>query len=98
MSSDGFQNLQNKFLFNLRRHSTLHDLPFQSYDQSKMSKNVTVWHSDPSVTWTSRGAKFLSWIFLLYIAKIELTNERTKWNEDIFNKVKARSSKQNLFI
>ncbi len=36
MSSDGFQN---KFLFDLRCHSTLHDLPFQSYDQSK---NVTV--------------------------------------------------------
>ncbi len=46
MSSDGFQNLQNKFLFNLTRHSTLYDFPFQSYDQSK---NVTVWHSDPSV-------------------------------------------------
>jgi hypothetical protein len=42
MSSDRFQNLQNKFLFNLRRHSTLYDLPFQSYDQSKMSKNVRV--------------------------------------------------------
>ncbi len=40
MSSDGFQNLQNKILFNLRRHSTFYDLPFQSYDQSK---NVTVW-------------------------------------------------------
>jgi len=39
MSSDRFQN---KFLFNLRRHSTLHDLPFQSYDQRKMSKKVTV--------------------------------------------------------
>jgi hypothetical protein len=39
---DGFQNLRNKFLFNLRRHSTLYKLPFQSYDQSKMSKNVTV--------------------------------------------------------
>jgi hypothetical protein len=39
MSSDRFQN---KFLFNLRRHSTLYDLPFQSYDQSKMSKTVTV--------------------------------------------------------
>ncbi len=42
MSSEGFQNLQNKFLMNLRRHSTLYDLPFQSYDQSKMSRNVTV--------------------------------------------------------
>ncbi len=42
MSSDGFQNLLNKFLFNLRRHSTPYDLPFQSYDQSK---NVTVWQS-----------------------------------------------------
>jgi hypothetical protein len=36
MSSDWFQN---QFLFNLRRHSTLCDLPFQSYDQNK---NVTV--------------------------------------------------------
>jgi hypothetical protein len=36
MSSDRFQN---EFHFNLRRHSTLYDLPFQSYDQSK---NVTV--------------------------------------------------------
>jgi hypothetical protein len=42
MSSGRFQNLLNKFLFNLRRHSTLYDLPFQSYDQSKMSKNVRV--------------------------------------------------------
>jgi hypothetical protein len=42
MSSDGFQNLRNKFFFNLRRHSTLYDLPFQSYDQSKMSKNISV--------------------------------------------------------
>jgi hypothetical protein len=42
MSSVGFQNLQNKFLFNLRRHRTLYDLPFQSYDQIKMSKNVTL--------------------------------------------------------
>jgi hypothetical protein len=42
MSSDRFQNLLKKVLFNLRRHSTLYDLPFQSYDQSKMSKNVTV--------------------------------------------------------
>jgi hypothetical protein len=40
MSSEGFQ-----FLMNLRRHSTLYDLPFQSYDQSKMSRNVTVWQS-----------------------------------------------------
>jgi hypothetical protein len=47
--SDGFQNLQNKFCFNLRCHSTLCDLPFQSYDQSNTSKNVTEWHSEPSV-------------------------------------------------
>jgi hypothetical protein len=33
MSSDGFQNLLNKFLFNLRRYSTVYELPFQSYDQ-----------------------------------------------------------------
>jgi hypothetical protein len=39
MSSDGFQNFQNKFLFNLRSHSTLYNLPFQSYDQRK---SVTV--------------------------------------------------------
>jgi hypothetical protein len=39
MSSHRFQNLQNKFLFNLRRHSTLYEFAFQSYDQSK---NVTV--------------------------------------------------------
>ncbi len=39
MSSERFQNLQNEFLFNLRRHSTLYDLPFQSYDQSK---NITL--------------------------------------------------------
>jgi hypothetical protein len=45
MSSDGFQNLQNKFLFNLRRHLTLLDLPFPTYSQSEMSKNVTVWQS-----------------------------------------------------
>jgi hypothetical protein len=38
MSSDRFPNLQNKFPFNLRRHSTLYDLPFQSYDQSKNVK------------------------------------------------------------
>jgi hypothetical protein len=31
MNSDRFQNLQNKFLFNLRRHSTLCDILFQSY-------------------------------------------------------------------
>jgi hypothetical protein len=42
MSSDMFQNLQNKSLFNLRRRSTLYDLPFQNYDHNKMSKNVTV--------------------------------------------------------
>jgi len=42
MSSDRFQYLRNKFLFILRRHSTLYDLPFQSYDQSE---NVTVWQS-----------------------------------------------------
>jgi hypothetical protein len=42
MNSDEFQNLLNKFLFNLRPHSTLYDLPCQSYDQSK---NVTVWQS-----------------------------------------------------
>jgi hypothetical protein len=35
MSSDRFQNLPNKFPFNLKRHSTLHE----SYDQSK---NITV--------------------------------------------------------
>ncbi len=39
MNSDMFQNLQNKFLFSLRRHSTLYDLPFQRYDKSK---NVTL--------------------------------------------------------
>jgi hypothetical protein len=39
MSLDRFQNLQNKSPFNLRRHSTVYDLPFQSYDQSK---NATV--------------------------------------------------------
>jgi hypothetical protein len=39
MSSGGFLNLQNKFLLNSRRHSTLYNLPLQSYDQSK---NVTV--------------------------------------------------------
>ncbi len=38
MSSGGFQNLQNKFFFNLRRRSALCDLPFQSYD-------VTLWTS-----------------------------------------------------
>ncbi len=53
MRSGRYQNLQNKFLFSLRCNSTIYDIPFQSYDQSKMSKNVTVWHSDPSVTWTS---------------------------------------------
>jgi hypothetical protein len=35
MSLDRFQNLQNKFLFNLRRHSTLYGLSFLSYNQSK---------------------------------------------------------------
>jgi hypothetical protein len=35
MSLGRFQNLLNKFLFNLRRHSTLYDLPYQS-------KNVKV--------------------------------------------------------
>ncbi len=54
MSLDSFQNLLNEFFFNLIRHSTLYDLPFQSYDQCKTSKNVTVRHSDPSVTWTHR--------------------------------------------
>ncbi len=66
MSSDGFQNLLNKFLFNLRRHSTLYDFPFQSYDQSKMSNSVTVWHSDPSIyvdkpnTFTNK-AQLIDW-------------------------------------
>jgi hypothetical protein len=32
---DEFQNLLNKFLFNLKPHLTLYDLPFQSYAQSK---------------------------------------------------------------
>jgi hypothetical protein len=59
MSSDKFQNLQKEFLFNLRRHLTLYDLPFPSYNQSKMNKNVMVWHSDPSVTWTSRDSHIL---------------------------------------
>jgi hypothetical protein len=35
MSSDEFQSLLNKFLFNLRRHSTLYGLPFQSYEQKR---------------------------------------------------------------
>jgi len=39
MSSDRFQNLLKTFLFNLTRHSTLSNLPFQSYDQSKMSRS-----------------------------------------------------------
>jgi hypothetical protein len=42
MKSGRFQNLQNEFLFSLRCNSTLYDIPFQSYDQSKMSKNLTV--------------------------------------------------------
>ncbi len=42
MSSDRFKNLLNKFLFNLTRPSTLYELSFESYDQSKISKNVTV--------------------------------------------------------
>ena len=50
MSSDRSQNLQNKFLFNLRRRSTLYDFCFRSYGQNKMSKNVTC----DRVTWTSR--------------------------------------------
>jgi hypothetical protein len=45
MSSAGFQNLVKTFLFNLRHHSTLYDLPFQSYDHRKRSKNVTVCQS-----------------------------------------------------
>ena len=45
MSSDRFQNLQNKFLFNLRRRSTLYNFCFASYGQDKMSKNVTLWQS-----------------------------------------------------
>ncbi len=49
MSSGGFQNLLNKFLFNLTRHSTLYDLPFQNYDQSKTSRKVTVWKSYVSI-------------------------------------------------
>ncbi len=40
MSSDKFQNLPNKFLFNLRRHLTLQDVLFQRYDQSNFSENV----------------------------------------------------------
>jgi hypothetical protein len=36
------EDFENKLLFNLRRHSTLYNLLFQSYDQRKMSKNVTV--------------------------------------------------------
>jgi hypothetical protein len=36
---DRFENLQNKFLFNLRRHSTLYDLPFQSYDEKSYVDN-----------------------------------------------------------
>jgi hypothetical protein len=42
MNSGRFQNLLNNFLFNLIRHSTLYDLPFQNYDQSKTSRKVTV--------------------------------------------------------
>ncbi len=45
MSSDGFQNLLNKILFNLRRHPNLYELLFHSYDWSKMRKNVTVGQS-----------------------------------------------------
>ncbi len=45
MSSDMFQNLLNKFHFNVRRHSTLYNLRFQSYDQSNLSENVAMWQS-----------------------------------------------------
>ena len=45
MSSDRSQNLQNKFLFNLRRRSTLYNFCFRSYGQNKMSKNVTLWQN-----------------------------------------------------
>ena len=42
-------------------------MPFNSpsYDQNKMSKNVTLWHSAHSVTWTSRyikSTKVLMWV------------------------------------
>jgi len=46
MRSGRFPNLQKEFLFSLRRNSALYDIPFQSYDQSKMSKNryvFTLW-------------------------------------------------------
>jgi hypothetical protein len=49
MNSGRFQNLLNNFLFNLIRHSTLYDLPFQNYDQSKTSRKVTVWQSYVSI-------------------------------------------------
>jgi len=39
MSSDTFQN---KFLFNLRRHSTLYDLPFQSYVDKPFYYNTKI--------------------------------------------------------
>jgi hypothetical protein len=74
MSSGRFPNLQNKFLFNLRRHSTLYNLSFQSYDQNKMSKNVAVLHFDLSVMWTrkvrySKKSPTSSWYFLSDVSR-----------------------------
>ncbi len=68
MSSDKFQN---QFLFNLSHHSTLYDLPLQSYYQSKMSKNVTVsWISRYTIQNFEIGCFFL----LLGIELIEHCN------------------------
>jgi hypothetical protein len=48
MSSEWFQNLQSEFIFNLRRPSTLYDLPFQSYvdkRQDWFQSNRDCWFS-----------------------------------------------------
>ena len=92
MSSDKSQNLQNKFLFNLRRRSTLYDFPFQSYDQNKMSKNVTLLHSAASVTWTSRitpsSQSLPSSLTNFFLFQINLSTFISS-NEKLFNSTRA---------
>jgi hypothetical protein len=50
MSSDGFQNLLNKFSLNLRRHSTLYELPFQSYVDKPHTTISMICTGDPRET------------------------------------------------
>ncbi len=103
MNLDKFQNLLNKFLFNLIRHSTLCDLPFQSYVQTKTNKNVTARHSymdEPRFVFRmveSYEIRFIPTVWIFISSENKNRSFHLSWSE-LFNSIFYKNNKLHLRV